>query len=211
MVAVNYGAARVIGDPIELKYNERDLETCKHVVETYCRSKRIAVQAGGCYGVFPKWLSKKFDCVYTFEPSPELFNTLTINVPEHNVIKLQAAIGRDRKRMVRPVLALRAGKRVLHPGMTRVEANGGFIPTLRLDDLGVDSCDLLYLDIEGDELLALQGAQATIAAHRPVVVCEINSSLEERGYQRYDIFAYLRELGYIQTEMIHSDVVFIPQ
>jgi FkbM family methyltransferase len=201
----------MLGDATELRWNDRDLGTCKHVVRSYCGQRAAAVQAGGCYGVLAKWLASEFKRVYTFEPDPALFNALVGNVQEHNVVKLQAALGRERKRLVYTYMPQRLDKARLHPGMTRAqEGDQGFIPTMMIDDLGLKNCDLIYLDIEGDELYALQGAQATLAVHKPVVVCEVNSSLEQRGLTRYQIFAFMREAGYIEREHVHSDIVFVP-
>jgi FkbM family methyltransferase len=201
----------MLGDVTELKWNNRDLENCKTVVRRYCgpSQRSVVVQAGGCYGVFAKWLSGYFEFVYTFEPAPALFNTLVFNVQEHNVIKLQAALGIDR-RLITPVCTLPPGKPILHPGMTHTESNEqSFVPTIRIDDLGLRDCDLIYLDIEGDEFAALCGARKVLTNLRPVIVCEINSALERKGFTRYDLFAYLRELDYAHADSFHSDEVFI--
>jgi FkbM family methyltransferase len=201
------------GDATELKWNDRDLQACKYVVQHYCDPlhRQVVIQAGGCYGVFAKWLAGEFKYVYTFEPDPALFTALVANVQEHNVVKLQAAIGRERKRLVYTYLPDRPNKPSKHPGMTRADpGNDGFIPTMKIDDLGLRACDLIYLDTEGDEYYALQGAQATLLLYKPVVVCEINSSTEERGLTRYQIFAFMREAGYQEKERINSDVVFVP-
>lgn len=198
------------GSAIELKWNRKDLESLKQVVAMVGR-KRVAVQAGACLGVFPQYLSGRFEAVYTFEPSPPLFVTMTANVPAQNVVRFQAALGSERGSMVTPVCKLRGndGKTVLHEGMTFLEA-GGIIPTIRLDDLALPFCDLIYLDVEGWELYALQGAEETIKRHRPVIACEINRGIEYQGISGDDLRAHIRSLGYDFAVKIRSDEVFVP-
>ena len=43
---------------------------------------------------------------------------------------------------------------------------------LRLDDFAFAHLDLIFFDMELSELPALQGAEQTIAAHRPVIWAE---------------------------------------
>lgn len=200
----------MLGSPVELKWNRKDLQSLVSVL-AYVKTFGSVVQAGGCLGVFAKELAKHFKAVYTFEPSPELFAKLCVNVPEPNVVKLQAALGYDRW-LVQTVCQLRGddGKTVLHEGMTRTEPMGA-IPTLRVDDLGLLECGLIYLDVEGDELFALRGAEATIDKCRPVVVCEINRGIRYRGLSEDDIVKFMTARGYREFVRHRSDVVFLPK
>jgi len=192
------------GDRVELKWNVKGLEAVKYVL-SIVRDHRVCVQAGGCLGVFPKFLSTRFDVVYTFEPSAQ-FVAMTANAPENNIIRMQAALS-DGHEMVNPVTSLDGyeGKKVLHVGMTQVKA-GGIVPSLRLDDLALPACGLLYLDVEGHELRALRGGEKTITTHRPVVVCEVNKSIG--GVD--DVSQYLLALGYRLKTRIQSDEVYVP-
>jgi FkbM family methyltransferase len=206
---MNAYCAAFAGDPRVLKWNAKDLESLKAIVREYCSEHRSAVQAGGCLGVFASWLSFHFAKVYTFEPDPRMFSTLVSNVPAANVVKLQAALGCERGRLVETVCSLRGNEQTLHQGMTRTES-GGHVPTLRLDDLAIADCDLLYLDIEGDELPALMGAIATIKRSKPIVVCEINSASDHRAIPRSAVPDLLRSVGYDLTTKYRSDHVFTP-
>ena len=79
------------------------------------------------------------------------------------------------------------------------------VPITRLDDwaAGADlrRLDLIKLDIEGQELAALQGAENLLARYRPRIVCEIHRNADV-PYRPLEIVAWLRERGY--------DVTLIP-
>src|SRR5215475_14463669 len=123
------------GDPVELNWNRKDLESLKSVVTTYCTRREVVVQAGGCYGVFADYLAGEFAAVYVFEPDPHLFRVLTTNIPQPNVVLLQAALGFHRNRVGTELVRRPDKPNSLHPGMTRTSPHG-IIPTLRIDDLG---------------------------------------------------------------------------
>lgn len=201
----------MLGSALELKWNRKDLESLRTVVERYVPKdkRRVAVQAGGCLGVFADYLSSRFGAVYTFEPDTVMFRKMVTNIADClNVVPMQAALGNER-RMIHTVCDLRNNdKTVLHEGMTRTEP-GGHIPTLRIDDLGLPYCDLIYLDIEGDEYAALLGALTTLTDHKPVVVCEINRGIDYRGISREAIPVHLARFGYTQVEKLRSDYVFV--
>jgi FkbM family methyltransferase len=64
----------------------------------------------------------------------------------------------------------------------------------------LDSCSnvsLIKADIEGGELLALQGAERLLGEHHPTVICEINPwFLEGLGLTASDLTGFLGERGY---------------
>lgn len=130
----------------------------------YIKNYDTVVQAGGNLGIWPKALSPKFKHVYTFEPDHTNFHCLNLNCTEPNIIKIQSALGKQRG-----LIGMVVDK--FNVGANYVEGKG-FIPTLKIDDLGLESCDLIYLDIEGKELDALIGAKKTIERFMPVIGLE---------------------------------------
>ena len=54
--------------------------------------------------------------------------------------------------------------------------------------------DVLKIDTEGAELQAIEGARATIARHRPAIVCELHDTNEA-------FVALMDELGYVTTNL----------
>lgn len=199
---------RFAGSRDGLRYNRRDLESLERVLSV-TPGRTAAVQAGGNLGIFPKRLSSEFAAVYTFEPDPECFAMMLRNAPEPNIVKIQAALGAERGQ-VAISHERRDDKPVRHEG-TRHVAGPGIIPTLRIDDLGLPVCDLIYLDIEGQEHAALRGAVETITRCRPVLAIEINKNLRYVGLTEDDVHTQIRMLEYRHVAKLHSDHLYVPR
>jgi FkbM family methyltransferase len=167
-------------------------------------NKNVMVQAGGNCGLYTKEYAKHFKkAVYTFEPVAELFECLVRNVPDEHVIKFQACIGNERNLVsINPHDGGDIGGG--HVG------SSGIIPTLKIDDLGLDECNLIHLDVEGYEKFALAGARDTIVKCRPVICIE-NC---EKWLKRYDtniseIEDFLATLGYTYKASARGDRIYV--
>lgn len=196
------------GSDSQLKWNRRDLPNLDRVVARVPQ-RRVAVQAGGNLGLFPKRLAMGFDVVYTFEPAAALFPILLANAPEPNIVRLQAALGYHRA-LVGTSQTRRDGKPDAHEGITHI-AGPGPVPTLRLDDLALPVCDLLQLDLEGWELYALQGAAATLTRCRPVLCVEVNKNLGFVGVPEDTVRRFIADHGYRFVERLEADEVYVPE
>jgi FkbM family methyltransferase len=75
-----------------------------------------------------------------------------------------------------------------------------------LDELRIDSVDLLKMDIEGAEELALLGMKEGLARHRyQRILLEVHPGLLfERGRTVADVLEYLRAAGYRGWEIDHA-------
>lgn len=200
-------------DKAAAKWAERDLATLDHAVELV-KHHRVAVQAGGLHGAFARQLSLSFHVVHCFEPDPRLFGICARAIDWRAGVRLyNAALGLDRG-PVRTVHQRRDGDktRLAHAGVTHVvpgtTAGGASIATLRIDDLGLDPCDLIVLDVEGYELEALRGARETIKRCHPVIMVEVNSNLTAMGLTSDDLREHLRLAGYSLAKKIHSDEIY---
>jgi FkbM family methyltransferase len=199
---------RFRGSELALKWNRRDLDSLAQVL-AIVPGRTAAVQAGGNLGVFPKALARVFQTVYTFEPAPDCFAALMANAPEPNIVKLQAALG-DRARLVNVSRVRRDGKPHPHEGITHVHG-AGVLPMIPLDDLHLPVIDLLYLDLEGYELFALQGAPETIERCRPVIAVEINKSIGFYGFTPDEVRQWIVARGYRPVFTTRADEVFVPK
>lgn len=82
--------------------------------------------------------------------------------------------------------------------------DGEPVEVVRLDDLGLRSCRLIKIDVEGREADVLAGATATIDRFRPVLVVECD---RPGSHERID--AFLRRYGY--AIHAHEPRLFAPR
>lgn len=174
-------------------------------ISEYVSTRDVVVQAGGNCGFYPKQYAELFRTVYTFEPEWLNFYCLNLNVPEPNVIKNQACLG-DKHQLVN--LAIKEKNR----GKNYI--NGvGILPTYCIDNLNLEVCDLIHLDIEGYEYFALRGADKTIKKCRPVIVIEMWDKLDNRFGENINnqTVQYLNSMNYTYIKTLHnSDKIFLP-
>jgi FkbM family methyltransferase len=69
-------------------------------------------------------------------------------------------------------LELRQSARSESIGQRLDPARTTTVSMLRLDDLELDRCDLVKIDVEGMELEVLAGAERTVRSHRPILLIE---------------------------------------
>lgn len=162
-----------------------------------CTKHDLAIQAGGNVGVWPRELRKKYKRVITFEPSSENFELMLKNLSGVDVQMFHAALGD------------RAGRCNIKPNPENCGDDqttpGADVLVMAIDDLEMDP-DLIYLDIQGDELPALKGASRTIARCSPVIAIEIDGhSMRKHGDPR----PFLMDLGYKRVDRAHQDEIFV--
>ena len=160
----------------------------------------VCVQAGGNCGVWPKELSRHFATVYTFEPDWANFQCLVRNCDERNIVKMQAALGVPRG----PIRLLGRDENC---GAHYVGGHG-VIPVISVDSLYLTACDLIYLDIEGYEPLALQGAEQTIEKYRPVIALENKGHTDRYGVSQAGLEQLMQRFGYARIGTYKRDVFY---
>lgn len=190
------------GDYLIARYLRRSLPDLDLAVK-HCRNRGIVVQAGGNCGAWPMQLSLMFDAVYTFEPDPVNFTALAFNtVYMRNIVKMQAALGDVRG-------CIELNRMVKNCGAFYVEGKG-LLPTLRIDDLALPGCDLIYLDIEGTEMKALRGAVKTIDAFAPVVAFEDKGLGQRYGVEPGAVATMMHEtFGYRVVAQANHDTIMV--
>lgn len=138
-------------------------------MKTTWRGRKLIVQAGGCCGMYPRLFSEIFDTVVTFEPAPLNWYCLNRNCPSDKIIKYNAALGEypGKVWMVITPLSNVGTNRIVDADFGGIE-----IDQMTIDDLKLEACDAIQLDIEGYEPAALLGAAQTISRFRPVISIE---------------------------------------
>ena len=170
--------------------------------------RRTVIQAGGNIGIWPIRLLKDFDFVVTAEPDYLNHEALVANVADR-----VAAEDRRRLMVLRAAFGDKRGMGAMdrfdphNIGAHRV-ADGEEFVICPIDDLGVQDCDLLCLDVEGFEHFAVKGALATIAASSPTIVLELKGLGERYGATDVDTITMLADIGYGIVGHVHRDVIF---
>ena len=178
--------------------NETDL---LEKVKPFLKNNQVVVQAGGNCGMQVVKFAEFFQTVYTFEPDPINFYCLVNNLPYENVIKFQCCLGESHK-----MISMNPLKDEI--GGFYVNENKGNIPTLRVDDLNLSSCDFIQLDVEGYQLFALKGAINTIQRFKPVISIELDW-VERYNFSHRDIINFLTSLRYEKVDSYTSDHIYI--
>jgi FkbM family methyltransferase len=170
-------------------------------VKPFLKNNQVVVQAGGNCGMQVVKFAEFFQTVYTFEPDPINFYCLVNNLPYENVIKFQCCLGESHK-----MISMNPLKDEI--GGFYVNENKGNIPTLRVDDLNLSSCDFIQLDVEGYQLFALNGAINTIQRFKPVISIELDW-VERYNKSHRDIINFLTKLGYEKVDSYTSDHIYV--
>lgn len=174
------------------------------VAMRYVRGRKAVVQAGGHCGIWPLWLAKKFERVFTFEPDPSNWECLKANTQgEDRIFAVNACLGELPTKIRMSVNGKNTGghKGTKEPGDT---------PVVTIDGLQLAECDLIVLDIEGMELPALKGAANTLSEFRPVLMLEDRGHGDRHGWGgRDELFGWLAEHGYKKAATVAKDVVLV--
>jgi FkbM family methyltransferase len=141
--------------------------------------------------------------VYAFEPVPTSFEWLCAGIELNalrNVEAVRMAVSDTTADIVLYVDEAIAGAASAAPSAPGGALRGVPARATRLDDFARErgvAPDVVKLDIEGGELAALRGATHILAAHRPIVFCEMLRKLAKPfGYHPNDIIALMRGQGY---------------
>ena len=81
------------------------------------------------------------------------------------------------------------------------------IPVLTIDSLNLHSCHYMKIDVEGDELLVLEGAKETIRTHKPFICIESNPcTLSRKNLTPKDLVQAIHSLGYTCKQRVPEDI-----
>lgn len=152
-----------------------------------------AVDVGGWYGPWTHRLSGRARRVVTVEPVPHLARLLTATAPG-NVRVVHAAAG-DRSGTARLWLPHgdRGDRGVSSLVRRDIHAHALDVPCLTLDGLDLQDVGFVKIDVDGNELAVLRGADTLVIRDRPALFIELEtriqpvdpviSHLAERGYE----------------------------
>jgi len=181
----------------------------REIVELIPENKRnCVIQAGGNAGLYPKIYSEYFKEVNTFEPDDEWRECLRLNCTEQNIICRPVCLG-DKISNVSLIAPPGKGGRDNLGALHINPKVKGEIPVITIDSLELVP-DLIHLDIEGYEAMALIGATETIKKHRPIIVIETNNSGDKFGWTDKRVISLIETFGYKMIFDWQHDKAFAP-
>ncbi len=204
----------------------------------YIRSGSVVLDIGANAGFYSRGFARAAPgaLIVAFEPQSvprAIFTVASLFKKSRNIILLPLALGR-KSGLTELSIPFKPGGKVgislAHLGNPEGDEDR-FVHKLELvsvqtlDDvmqcLDVGPVSMIKIDVEGAELLVLEGAAETIRRHRPVVICEIDNRegrfrtgvadllqfFAREGYAPYD----LETGGRLEGEALKVNTVFKPE
>lgn len=167
------------------------------------KRKRVCIQAGAACGMYPLFLSNYFEQVYCFEPSTN-YKFAEYNVRNAtNILLYEYALDFMERSLYMKLNAENVGMNKIGGDQPQM---GDHVTESVILDKFVPICDLdfIWLDIEGYEINALQGAKNHIERCKPVIAIERPNN---------EVNQFLKEFGYTKenTKKSKMDVFFYPE
>ena len=170
---------------------------------SFVKQFRTAVDVGGHIGTHSFNLAHAFAQVHTFEPVALHRECFAINTQGLTNITLHAcALGKAAG-------SVSMNTELGSSGNTTVGGPGS-IPMVTLDSLDLQDVDYMKLDCEGYEENVLRGAEAMLAACKPVVMVEQKRDMAVKmGLGTMGAVKFLESLGYKVVREVSGDFIMV--
>jgi FkbM family methyltransferase len=175
-----------------------------HFIQRYVKHDSIVLDVGANIGIYTLWLSQYVSDpgrVIAFEPDPQNYERCAENLRRNRLESvrlertalsnkcgtLQFSIGQDTENHLLPPDAVAASS--VSVQSTTLDAY------CRRHDIA--TIDFMKIDVEGAELMVLQGAANVLAGSGiGVIQLELNDALKKYGIRRSDVVQLLEDYGY---------------
>jgi FkbM family methyltransferase len=159
----------------------------------HVKNKNVVITAGGNCGMYVRFYKNYFRDVYTFEPDDLCFYCLDRNCVGEGYHKYHGGLGEttDKLTLVKTFAPS-------NHGMHQISKTPGNVQMYRIDDLNLNACDLIHLDVEGFEADALRGGLETIKKFKPVIILERANGKD-----------VIEPLGYKMIKELRMDSIFV--
>jgi len=178
------------------KRGEPEIGFVRHLIEP----GTTALDIGCSIGIYAAEMARCAGKVIAFEANPAVA-AFARSVAPRNVevinVALSSAPGRANLKIP---LNARGGRidelATIDSGnpLHAVAATTVAVETKRLDDIHITNCSFIKIDVEGHEEAVLAGAAALIAAQRPVLMIELDETLNQGALAR--LTAHLADMNY---------------
>lgn len=168
----------------------------------------VAIDGGSHVGTWAKVMADHFQRVIAFEPTLESFEMLAENLADLPNVEVRNDALMDCAGLVN-VLQPSPKKKTLTSRFCE-KSKSGTIPCIAIDDLNLETCGLIKLDLEGAEPLALRGASKTIKRCSPTLVVEVWGLSSRFGFHAEAAHEMVLAHGYREIFRSHVDRIYRP-
>lgn len=147
---------------------------------------KVAIDCGANVGKWTRPLAEIFDKVIAIEPDPRACARSMCNLPENAEI-IQAAVGAEKGKLD---FSLMPKTKHSFLGKWKEAVEHIVVNVLTLDDFLDYEVDFVKVDVEGNEVNVIQGAESLIRTRRPMMVIELHSGTEDKVKKAMSKFDY---------------------
>lgn len=181
------------------------------VLKNFVKNDDVIFDIGaniGEYTLYAASLINSNGKVYSFEPVQSVFNTLKQNVDlnshlRNKIICINKGLGNKKA-----ILPIYDEQNNINEGLFSIHQKN-FIQSKKIQDIeidtldnfvnenSIDKIDFIKIDVEGNELYVLQGAESCLKKLQPKLLIEMSEkNFNAAGYTKQNIFNFLESLGY---------------
>lgn len=179
----------------------------------YVKQWRRALDIGANVGIFARDFATRFEEVVAYEPIRRTRECLELNIQANVRVEPVAIASKPGKLKMYRTKASGGSFICNHPKIVTPEFNPAAktydVQVRTIDSYRFDAVDLIKLDIQGAEYLALVGARETILKHRPVIMVEEKPFSDAHAEQIKMASKLLRKsYGMTAKEKVQTDRVY---
>ena len=177
---------KYVGKSIEA-YGHYQLEE-KKIFSKYVNEESIVLDIGANIGTHTLWFAQNSKLVIAFEPQRYAFQMLCANMALNSIQNAdckQLGVGSTREiievAFIDPEIENNFGGLSLQDHSIEkvreekgIHLDGEKIAICKIDDMGLQKCDFIKIDVEGMEPQVLMGGRATILDLRPYIYIEVD-------------------------------------
>lgn len=193
-----------------------ELPIIRWAIENFADKTKAFIDCGAHMGAYSILLADHFDKVFAFEAQRRTYYQLCGNVfinEKSNVIPHHRAVTNITE--ANQIMTLHVvsedggGSTIRIPQRDQVVLQHEKVKTVTIDHYHFNKVGLIKLDIEGNELKALNGARHTLerSDYPPIIFEANNDKWFEK--EKQDLFAHLSALGYQIAEIRPFDNMYV--